>query len=318
MGRLRQRLHAVRTRFIDRRTPARTLPLRITRRRIYILPTRSGALFGLLLIVMLLGATNYSNSLAFALSFWLAGVALVSMHHAHANLVHLQLVGADATPVFAGEPAHFALVLRADGNRRHRAIRLRTDAQRDTPRQDMGPGETARTDVTCQTSARGRLRCPRLRVESIYPVGLFRAWSWLQPDTQALVYPRPLGHERLPVRSGDAGTAAVLSTRGHEDFLGHRDYAPGDSPRHIDWKASARSDDLRLREHTQPRAAVLWLDERAAGGGSREARLSQLARWVIAADRAGLNYGLRLVDGTQPPASGPVHRAACLRALALA
>ena len=96
---LRGRARDARARFIDRRTPVRALPLAVSRRRLYILPTRSGALFAVLLTVMLLGATNYENSLAFALTFWLGAITLVSMHHAHGNLLGVQIITVSAAPL---------------------------------------------------------------------------------------------------------------------------------------------------------------------------------------------------------------------------
>ena len=47
-----------------------------------------------------------------------------------------------------------------------------------------------------------------------------------------------------------------------------------------------------------------------------EHRLSQLARWVILAERGGLMYGLRLPEQLLEPSQGEAHFHACLRALA--
>ncbi|MES1945829.1 hypothetical protein C84B14_00730 [Salinisphaera sp. C84B14] len=318
MAALRRHARTLRTRFIERRNPPRSLPLRVSRRRVYILPTRNGVVFAVLLLVMLLGATNYSNSLAFALTFWLAAVALVSMHHAHANLVGLRLQAIHASPVFAGDTLAFELSLEATGGRRRRALRVSADGRGATGQIDIGPGESRMVTIEQVTDARGRCPCPRLRIESIYPVGLFRAWTWLQPNTQVLVYPRCAGHDRLPRGAGDTRSTRQLARRGTDEFLGHRDYVPGDSPRHIDWKASARSDDLRMREYADRQSEAVWLDEDRLGTNDREARLSQLARWVVVAERSGIAYGLQVNAQRLGPDQGPAHRLACLRALALA
>ncbi|MES1951738.1 hypothetical protein S4A8_12829 [Salinisphaera sp. S4-8] len=318
MARVRRPGRDLRARFIERRNPPRALPLTISRRRVYILPTRNGAIFALLLLVMLLGATNYSNSLAFALTFWLAAIALVSMHHAHANLVGLRVLAVHAAPVFAGDPLIFEITLDQASTRTRRALRVSADGQAAASRFDIGPGESHTVRIEHVTTVRGRCRCPRLRVESLYPVGLFRAWSWIQPDTQVLVYPRCSGHDRLPAGARDEQAGRRLRTLGREEFLGHRDYVPGDSPRHIDWKASARSDDLRIREYADRHGDTIWLDERHTGAADRETRLSQLARWVVVADRSGHSYALRVNDAQLGPDQGPAHRLACLRALAIA
>ena len=315
---LRGRARDARARFIDRRTPVRALPLAVSRRRLYILPTRSGALFAVLLAVMLLGATNYENSLAFALTFWLGAITLVSMHHAHGNLLGVQIITVSAAPVFAGDAARFEISLNHDTGRARRALRISADDAEASTRVDIEPGDTRTVTIAVPAAHRGRLRCPRLRIESVYPIGLFRAWTWLQPDARVLVYPRNAGRDRLPARASGEQPAQQLTARGHDDFLGHRPYVAGDSTRRIDWKASARSDDLLVREYAERRSETLWLDEALAGAGDREARLSQLARWVLLADRAGLAYGLQVNNERIGPDAGPAHRQACLRALALA
>lgn len=304
-----------------RRTPRAQPPLAISRRRIYILPTRSGGIFGLLLLVMLLGATNYSNSLGFALTFWLAAIALVSMHHAHRNLVGLRIAGVSAKPAFAGARVQFDISMDSHARRARRAVRISAPeiaSDSDTLIARITTDAPERAEIVFAAEQRGRLACPRLRVESVFPLGLFRAWSWLAPDAHTLIYPRPVGHRVLPQAIGtDDERQALESRRGAEEFVGYRPYIRGDSPREIDWKASARTDDLLVHEHAQRAARTLWLDYEATGTRDREARLSQLARWVIDAERAGLVYGLRLPGERIAPAQGNRHRENCLAALAL-
>ena len=63
----------------------------------------------------------------------------------------------------------------------------------------------------------------------------------------------------------------------------------------------------------------LWLDASRTGLAEREAQLSRLAAWVLMADQQSLRYGLRITASHEIAAdSGPEHRLACLRALALA
>jgi len=97
-----------------------------------------------------------------------------------------------------------------------------------------------------------------------------------------------------------------------------RAYQLQDSPRHVAWKAAARSDELLTKQFAGTAGAELWLDlaavPRALG---LEARVSRLAGWILAAERQGLRYGLRLPGLKLAPDQGDAHRAACLQALAL-
>jgi uncharacterized protein (DUF58 family) len=62
----------------------------------------------------------------------------------------------------------------------------------------------------------------------------------------------------------------------------------------------------------------LWLDLRALPTAlGLEAGLSRLAGWVLAAERGGVHYGLRLPGAEIAPGRGDAHRRACLEALAL-
>src|ERR1700733_14381744 len=76
---------------VTRRQGEDVLPVTLHRRRLYILPTRTGMAFGLLLLLMLIAGLNYANSLALLTTFLLAGLALVAMHACHRNLLGLKL-----------------------------------------------------------------------------------------------------------------------------------------------------------------------------------------------------------------------------------
>lgn len=298
-----------------RRAPRQPGLLRLHRRRIYILPTRAGAFFGLLLLAMLLGALNYSNSLAFALTFLLAGLVLVAMHHTHGNLLNLSLRALKPAPVFAGGELRFPLLVE-NPSARARYVVIVDAGGGDAMVADIAAGGSAIMQLQMPARTRGRVPLPRVRLHSAYPLGLFRAWSWLWPEADALVYPRPLGAAPLPpLAAGDAeGDSGVHA--GREDFGGLRRYARGDPPRLIHWKAYPRSGQLMVKQFTDPRERELRLGW-AQTAGTTEQRLSQLTRWVLDADAAGLSYGLHLPGQEFPPATGGAQRSACLRALAL-
>lgn len=315
------RLHAkLRQRAADwiaRRSPRQPGPVTLHRGRVYILPTRAGLYFGLLVFVMLLGSMNYSNSLGFTLSFLLAGLGLVCMHHTHRNLVNLRVDGGRQEPVFAGGHARFRLVLSNPSGTSRLALRIDCDEGEQQRIVDVPAGGEAIVQLDVPARRRGFLKAPRFRVHTEYPMGLFRTWSWANLDIECLVYPRPAGVTRLPAAAAgiDYGTAEMHG--GQEDFAGLRRYEYGDPPRLIHWKAYPRSGQLLIKQFSDPRERELWLDWSNAPAHGPEARISQLCRWVIEAHRLGLTYGLRLPDIQQAPGTGAGHRDQCLRMLAL-
>jgi uncharacterized protein (DUF58 family) len=290
----------------------------LVHRRVYIVPARLGWMFGATLVLLLVGSINYAIALGFALTFLLAGLGLAGMVHTARNLARIAVSAGRAEPVFAGEAAQFRLYL--DGRAAHDrpAILARHAASGSQMVVDVPGGGAAEVVLAVPAAHRGWLPLGRVMLETRFPLGLFRAWSYVEPDARCLVYPKP-ERSALPAQSAEAEAGGVRSpTPGNDDFAGLRGYQPADSPRHVAWKAVARSDELLTKQFTGEAAAELWLDWRllpAAGG--LEQRLSLLAGWVLAAERRGLRYGLRLPGVEIPPGRGDTHCGAALQALAL-
>jgi uncharacterized protein (DUF58 family) len=294
-------------------------------RRVYIVPSRLGLFFGAALLILLVGSINYALSLGFALTFLLAGMGIAGMVQTTRNLAQLTVRAARAEPVFAGEAARFHVVLDNASDYDRPEIVLRHLASGAQCRLDVAPGAAADGELAVPAARRGWLPLGRVMLETRYPVGLFRAWSYVRPDSRCLVYPRPApGVLPPPAPSAQAGGTRAHA-QGSDDFSGLRSYQLTDSPRHVAWKTVARSDTLHTRSEDMltkqfagEATAELWLDFAALPPAlGLEARLSRLAAWVIAAERGGAHYGLRLPGREIAPARGDSHRAACLEALAL-
>lgn len=293
---------------------AERLPVTLHRRRIYILPTRYGVFFGVLVFVMLLGSLNYNNNLALMLTFLLGGMLLIAPVHTYRNLAGLEVTSCRAPPVFAGRKASFALLLANPGEGFCSTVRGWNGEDED--RVSLEPGGEARLTLARHARRRGRLGAGRVRLFTEYPLGLFHAWTWLDEPGSTVVYPRPA--DQAPPLPAPAGMARHGKARTEdEDFSGIRDYRPGDPARRIAWKALARTDELMSKVFTAPAGDTLWLDFSHAGGGDVETRLSILARWILEAEARNIRYGLRMPDETIKPGRQGAHRERCLRSLAL-
>lgn len=288
-------------------------PVVLNRRRIYILPTRHGALFGAFLLAMLIGSINYSLSLGYVLTFLLGGVSLVGILHTYKNLQGLKVSDGETSPAFAGDDAAFHLELEAPGPRF--ALNLHW---RDAVPVSFDVDEPCRVTMAIPTSRRGRLQPGRFTLFTVYPLGLFRAWSYVQFDHAAIVYPRPDGRHLESDAAAKSGAALRASAKeGGEDFAGLRAWQPGDSPRQVAWKVAARSEVLATKRFSDVEGGIVMLDWDRLAGLDVESRLSQLTRWVLDAEQASLCYGLRLPGAEIAPGSGGPHRHRCLEALAV-
>jgi uncharacterized protein (DUF58 family) len=291
-----------------------TLPARIDRRRVYVLPTRFGLFFALLLAAMGLGALNYNNNPALLLVLLLAGAANASLLVAHLQLTGLQVGAIGAEPVPAGSVMSLRVHARAGPGRSRRGLRVRCGDAGSVLSLEDGAGQAV---LALPTLQRGWLELPRLRISTTRPLGLAVAWAYVWPDAPLLVYPTPEAHgPPLPLGIGDASVARLHPAG--DDVHHLRAYRRGDPRRAIAWKPSARRDALLVREYEQPLGADVLLDWHQLSGTGYEARIRRLARWIDEAERQSRRYRLEL-PGQPPlgPASGAQHRHACLRALAL-
>jgi uncharacterized protein (DUF58 family) len=296
-------------------------PIRLRAGRLFIVPTRAGLVFAVLLLGLLVGAINYGVSLAYLFTFWFAGLAIVGMLHTQRNLAGLVLIARAPAPVFAGEEAVFRLRAEHDGGRARGRVALR-HGELESPPVDV-PAGGADLVLALPQARRGWHAPGRFSVRSEWPLGLFRCWAVLAPDWGVLVYPAPAADAR-PLPTHDVGDddaeATRRSTRGEgSEFTGLRAYQPGDPPRRIAWKAVARGGQGLLTKDFAGTGGArrLWLDWGQTAERDVEARLSRLTRWVLDAHAAGLAYGLRLPGRTLPPQTGETHLRQCLEALAL-
>jgi uncharacterized protein (DUF58 family) len=299
-----------------RRLPAAPR-IELNQRRIFIMPSRSGAGFFVVLLLVLLAAINYQNSMAYALVFLLGSIFVVAILHTYRNLSGLVISGNGTASVFVGEQARFALRLESSG-KEHQAIGVGWDKQA-LQRIDVAPSHVQELALSLPTTRRGWLAAPRMRIETSFPLGVLTAWTWVDPGQRLLVYPQPLQGE-VPTLHSEAvdieDQAQRLHGQGVDDFQGLKQYQPGDSWRRMHWKAYSRGEGLLIKDFADLRGLELCLDFLALGGDV-EQRLSRLCFWVLALSRQQRPFALQLPGLRLDTDSGEAHRDACLRALAL-
>jgi uncharacterized protein (DUF58 family) len=301
--------------WLDQRIPPST---RVTlhQKNIFILPTRHGLYFVLMILAMMLAGINYLNSLIFALAFLLTSLFMVSILHTFRNLSGITLQGHVGNPVFTGEDIDFVVTLSREGARTYEGVLIgwHGDMKQTV---DLLDEQIARQRVYVPTKRRGRFNPGRMLVETTYPVGLFRAWSWVDLDIEGIVYPRPIAAGEIPMAEASGDEGEMIRRDGVDDFYGLREYQQGDGIRHIAWKTFARTEELQVKEFAAHVDQRVWLEWDALAGMDREARLSRLTWWVLQLSKSNDEYGLRLPGLAFSPDRGREHMELLLTNLAL-
>jgi uncharacterized protein (DUF58 family) len=289
----------------------------VSGRAVYVLPTKYGLLYLVLVLALLIGAINYANNPAFLLSFVLTGVGLAVMVQTWRNLQGLRLSLAAAEPGFVGGEVgyRFRLVNERASDRPALYVTLAGGTSEVV---DLVAAGHQVVMLSRSAKRRGRCLAGRLIVSTRYPLGLLRAWCYVEADAWAPAWPRPAELASPPLAADSEGHGEGGGQRqGTEDFVGLREYRPGDSPRQLHWKALAAGRGLLTKQFGAGGHETLWLDWSDWSYLDTEARLSRLCREVLDAHQRGQPFGLILPGQRIEPALGEAHKRACLTALAL-
>jgi uncharacterized protein (DUF58 family) len=285
--------------------------------RVWVLPNRNTLGLVAVLIAMWYAGASQTNGAAYLLGFVLASVAAVSVVHTWANLRGVTFTADPVAPAFAGDQLIVPLVASSEVHRAHFAIAVHA------PRggQSAAFGEIGATGVQRERLAvpakrRGVFHELHLRATTIFPLGFFTARRAVRIAQPYCIYPAPDGTRPLPRALAPTRQPRDGQRVEGDDYGGVRAWQPGESQRHIDWKAAARGQPLLIKQWTGEADEILHLDWQTLAPLDDETRLSQLARWVILAESTGASYGLRLPEKVLAPARGEAHYHDCLRALA--
>ena len=314
--------------WLDRRIPAAN-EITLTQRSIFIVPSSVGWAFVLLLALLLVTAINYQNSLIYGLTFWLFSVAMSALLFTYRNLSGLTIKTSRSINGFSGNFVEIPIRL-SDKKRDHQGLmihwpvtinRLASTAENSTQRiiiADVTRNDEKEMCIPFQLPQRGYLKTPRLRIETRFPFGFYKSWTWLRLNTPGIVYPKPIITPFIAsAGEGDEMPTDANLQIGNDEFIGLRNYRTGDSLKHVAWKYLAKGKGLLSKEYDNQQLSMQWLDWFSLQGMGVEERLSHLTGWVLQAEQEGRAYGIRLPEIEIKPNLGDLHRDLCLKHLAL-
>ncbi|MGC5010094.1 DUF58 domain-containing protein [Streptosporangium sp. DT93] len=183
-------------------------------------------------------------------------------------------------------------------------------------------GADARHGYELETPHRGLVTVGPLTLRRRDPLGLAQSADWTSPATRVWVHPRVHPLKRLPMGGAIDSGGSPRATPGTTASSSLREYQPGDDPRRIHWRSTARIGTLVVREQadTTVPALTVVLDTRSdvLSAEEFEAAVEVVASLVAAADRTGRNVTLALLgedvaDAARAGARGPMDRLAAVR-----
>ena len=302
----------------DNRMPKPNYTTSIIRQRLYILPTKHGVTFFIILVLLLTGAINYENSLAFMLTFLFSSICFLGMIYSHQNINNLNFRSLATKPVFVGQSALFPVRIKTNKKQSHFSICLETEKSPVVRCNLLQQQDEINIIIPIEASKRGYFNLEKIKISTEFPLGLFHAWSWINLKSKCLVYPAPEKHPfQLSQHSNKSGIYSQQQP-GYDDFSGIREYQKEDPPNHLAWKAIAKTGVLQTKQfhsNIDDEIYLNWFD--LADTMPTERRLSIICYWVIEAEKQGIKYGLKLPALNIDPDSGLHHYQNCLKELAL-
>lgn len=302
--------------FISKRSGPFKGSATLTRDRVYIVPTKIGLIFSLLLITLLLGSINYEKSLGFVLTFLLAGIGNILLLSTWRNIAGLVLKGDTSLPVFSGELAIFNVQLLNNQLLNRYSIAIsHNGVEHDIV--DCAANSNQLISFKAQANKRGLFNPGRFRLYTEFPSGLFIAWTWIDLSMTCIVYPAADKYTHAPAYDNNQSGENDMPGHGLENFSHLRKYHHGDNVSRISWKAAAKNDELFTKEFTGAKPSSHWINWDDIPARDTEHRLSIITALIIYAEKNQQSYGLKLPQKQIQPASGNKHYHQCLTALAL-
>jgi uncharacterized protein (DUF58 family) len=326
---------------------ARSARVEVRRFDLPIEVTSGGAIFVLILVVVGFAAWNTGNNLLFMIFSLLGSSLFVGGIAARASLRDLIVSARFPDHIFAGEAAPVIVTLR-NAKRALPSFSILVEARgpndaRGKARRRLGARFVKRplayfTYIPRRAAAeqrveqlfenRGHVLINGFELSTRFPFGFFRFRRRLRArDVDIVVYPKPeLIGDELHLLPTYAGRMASVRRGVGQDLFSLRDYQPQDDLRHIDWKATARSRNLTVREFTaeDERRITIVLDTRDLSDSDSENFPPRFEAGVVQAasllkhfvdERAEVR--LMLGEDLGRYGSGLKHLYDCLRRLAL-
>ncbi len=283
----------------------------LNRHVIYVLPSKFGSLFFLVIISLFVGSVNYQLSGGFFLTFLLVTIVMLSAWIGHQNINGLRFI---AKPVKDSATHQLCQIPIQISHKKSSCFSINLIINGRNKR-----WETLESDqiihMPCSFLERGYHQVPRIRVETRFPFGLFVIWSYLTFDTHVYVYPKPKAPGFWPEPAYSANQQSMSD--GDEEFYTLKQSEnPWKQPSRISWTTAAKGYGWYEKQFSMPLKTLYFFSTQQVSRFPLEEGLRFISFWLIESEKRGFDY----VFQRQPfntASHGPHHLTNQLRQVAI-
>lgn len=278
----------------------------------YIMPTLYGVAFGFVCLLLFgIGFASTNNAVYF-LCFFMVALGSQSLILTNRITDKVKITQTAAEDFFADETGRLRLALHNPTQEDLQSLQFSLSKESVLEVERLRAGEHRDISVPLFMKEPGIYKLPRLSVSSDFPYHFSRSWKKHNIEVSVCVFPARRGSPQFAAAAYTSRNAESLNL---DDFKGHREYQKSDSPRSIDWKVTARVQEVMVKEYdplTSRKLTLRWEDCTQASEADKK---SQLSLWIDLAEKNNFEYALELPSRHIGFSRGPQHRGECLRAL---
>ena len=292
--------------------------------QVYILPTRIGLLYAAIILISFLLSEVFVSTDLYVFTVLLTTLGLMSMLMTNSNIKKLTCALPSELLFEENQPSEIPLTIENARSDHSRSVQITLPIGGEkSPLKTAGSVEQKSSLKMFypfeNKLKRGCHALPNVRLESRFPLGLFRSWTTLKANTLIMIYPSPIAKRQPPMEEEQPQTENSPSSSndsGQEEFVGLRPYIQNETQRRIDWKTYARTQDLMVKDFSEEHGATYNFSYERVPSEDIEERLTILSTWIHFAHQQGVFYSLEMPGIKISAARGESHFRKCLRELA--
>ncbi|HLC15091.1 MAG TPA: DUF58 domain-containing protein [Thermodesulfovibrionia bacterium] len=253
--------------------------MKIGKRKYYVRITTPGYIYIVITIVLSVGAVNTANNLLHIVASSLLALMLLSGTSSFLNFFFLHITLIPPEEVFAGMPAPFRLIV---NKKRGNSFFLTFETPYGRTKLPFISGEVE-TSLWLKFATRGRVPLDSVKVDSGFPMGFFRRFTFRPVNQEIFVYPSPIPTLFPPLSGKSSGDNEGDSRYGElsDEIKELCTYTHSDPLKWIDWKATARKGTTIVRDFYRLAGDTLIINLTNKLSDDRERQISEAAYLII-------------------------------------